>query len=241
MTKRLEAITDTETAACLNQMSLNKGIKEFGNRAEDAVMKKFMQFKRQDVLRPRFATALSVIERKEALRVIMTIKEKRNGTIKGRGFADGRSLRGRIDREAATSPAVSTEAFPMTCAIDAKEERVVVTCDVPGAYLHCEMDEECYVLLEGVLVDLFVKIMPEAEPMVETDKRGKKCLYIRMHKALYRHMRSGRLFWENISSKLKDLGFTPNPDDFCVMNKTYGDEQFTIVLHVDDLKLSFAR
>ena len=241
MAKDSASIVDAEVATCLNQMSLNKGLKEFGDKAEEAVMKEFLQFKRQDVLRPKFAAALTAIERQESLRLRMTIKEKRNGVIKGRECADGRGLRGKINREDATSPTVSTEGFAMTCAVDAKEERVVVTCDVPGAYLHCEMDETCHVLLEGVLVDLVVEVMPEAKAMIQVDERGKKRLYTHMHKALYGHMHSGRLFWEDISSKLKNLGFTPNPDDLWVMNKMYGDEQFTIVLHVDDLKLSFAR
>ena len=54
-------------------------------------------------------------------------------------------------------------------------------------------------------------------------------------------MKSGRLFWENIHGKLSEMGFKSNPDDLCVMNKDVDGEQFTIVLHVDDLKLSFAR
>jgi hypothetical protein len=129
----------------------------------------------------------------------------------------------------------------MTCAIDAWEGRVVVTCDVPGAYLHCVMDELCHVLLEGVLVDLYLKVNPSAADKVELGGNGKKRLYTRMHKALYGHMRSGRLFWGNTSSKLKSLGFESNPDDLCVMNKMVDGNQFTIVLHVDDLKLSFCR
>ena len=36
------------------------------------------------------------------------------------------------------------------------------------------------------------------------------------------------------------MGFESNPDDLCVMNKTIDEDQFTIILHVDDLKLSFA-
>ena len=37
------------------------------------------------------------------------------------------------------------------------------------------------------------------------------------------------------------MGFKSNSDDLCVMNKDIGGEKFTIVPHVDDLKLSFAR
>ena len=129
----------------------------------------------------------------------------------------------------------------MTLAIDAHEKRIVVVCDIPGAYLHCEMDEVCHVLLEGVMVDLYLKVNPSAADKVIISRNGKKRLYTLMHKALYGHMKSGRLFWENIHGKLTEMGFTSNPDDLCVMNKEIDGDQFTIVLHVDDLKLSFAR
>ena len=221
-------------------MNLTAGIKEHGQRAEEALMLEFQQSHKQDVLRPRYAYALSALEKSEALRLIMTIKEKRSGKIKGRGCADGRKLRTKIASEDATSPTVTREAFLISCAIDSKEKRFVATCDVPGAYLHCEMDELCYVLLEGVLVDLYLKVNPAAEDMVSIGGNGKKRLYTKMNKALYGHMRSGRLFWEHISVKLVSLGFKSNPDDLCVMNKIVGEDQFTVVLHVDDLKLSFA-
>jgi hypothetical protein len=103
------------------------------------------------------------------------------------------------------------------------------------------MDEVCYVLLEGVMVDLYLKVNPGAADKVVVSRNGKKRLYTLMHKALYGHMKSGRLFWENIHGKLTEMGFTSNPDDLCVMNKDIDGEQFTVVLHVDDLKLSFAR
>ena len=222
------------------QMSLKAGIAAHGKQAAKAVMKEFVQFHEKDVLRPKYASALSMIEKQEALRLIMTVKEKRTGELKGRGCADGRKFRSRISNQDATSPTVTREALLMSCAIDAKEGRVAMTCDVPGAYLHCDMDELCHVLLEGVMVDLYLKVNPAAEKMVTYARNGKKRLYTRMNKALYGHMRSGRLFWENISSKLQNMGFESNPDDLCVMNKMVGDDQFTIVLHVDDLKLSFA-
>ena len=234
----LESFCSDTDAKMFNQMSLKKGLETFGVKAEEGVMKEFQQFIDRKVLIPSMATALSKIEKDEALRLIMTIKEKRCGKIKGRACADGRPLRSKIRAEDARSPTVSTEAFLMTCAIDAKENRLVVTCDVPGAYLHCEMDEVCHVLLEGVLVDLYVKVDPSAAKYITTNRYGKKLLYTRMNKALYRHMRSGRLFWEHISKKLTSMGFVSNPEDPCVMNKDIAGKQCTVVLHVDDLKIS---
>ena len=114
-----------------------------------------------------------------------------------------------------------------------------MTVDFPGAYLHCHMDTEDYVLLEGVLVDLYLRADSEAAEKVVLGSDGKKRLYTRMNKALNGHMRSGRLFYENISATLRELGFTHNPDELCVWNKDIGGKQMTVVLYVDDLKVSF--
>ena len=124
-------------------MTSLKGLEEYEERAEEAVQKEFLHFQRQDVLRSKYTPALSDLDRREALCLIMTIKEKRNGIFKGRGCAVARSRRGKIRPEDVTSPTVSTEVFAMSCAIDAKEGRVVATCDVPGTYLRCTMDELC--------------------------------------------------------------------------------------------------
>ena len=101
------------------------------------------------------------------------------------------------------------------------------------------MDSEEYVLLEGVLVDLYVKADPSAIDKIVTGSDGKRRLYTRMNKALYGHMRSGRLFFEHISATLRDLGFKHNPDELCIWNKDINGKQMTVVLYVEYLKVSF--
>jgi len=39
---------------------------------------------------------------------------------------------------------ISTEAVFLTCLIDTKEEQYVVTTDIPGAFMHADIDEELY-------------------------------------------------------------------------------------------------
>ena len=47
------------------------------------------------------------------------------------------------------------------------------------------------------------------------------------------------LFFEDLSGSLVDeLGFTRNPYDWCVVNKTINNKQCTIVWHVDNLMIS---
>ena len=57
----------------------------------------------------------------------MFLKQKISGRIKGRGCADGRKQREFITKEESSAPTISTEAFFLTCIIDALEKRDVAT------------------------------------------------------------------------------------------------------------------
>jgi hypothetical protein len=54
---------------------------------------------------------LTAEERKWALRYLMFLKEKRCGTIKGRGCADGWKQRDYMTKQETSSPTVATEAL----------------------------------------------------------------------------------------------------------------------------------
>ena len=49
----------------------------------------------------------------------------------------------------------------MSCAIDAKENRHVAIADILGAFLHAVLDKEVYMLLEGKIAELIVKLDPK--------------------------------------------------------------------------------
>ena len=71
------------------------------------------------------------------------------------------------------------------------------------------------------------------------DKKGTKILYVRLQKALYGLMRASLLFYRKLRKEFEAWGFTINPYDPCVANKTTdGGKQLTVVWHVDDLMAS---
>ena len=96
----------------------------------------------------------------ESLALIMFLKEKRDWLIKGRGVADRRNQREKIEPKAATSPTVSTETVMLTATINALEGRDVAVVYIPGAYLSADMDNEVHVVLKGVLEDIMVAADP---------------------------------------------------------------------------------
>ena len=74
-------------------MGMNRGLKEFGSDAEAAISKELMQLHNMEAFVPVYGRDLSPEQKKGALESIMTMKQKRDGKIKGRHCADGRKQR----------------------------------------------------------------------------------------------------------------------------------------------------
>ena len=71
-------------------MTAQQGVKRFSEAGEDAIAKELEQVLTRKVLHGVHANQLTLAQRQAALRYLMFLKEKRCGTIKGRGCADGR-------------------------------------------------------------------------------------------------------------------------------------------------------
>ena len=74
----------------LAQLNLKQGIKRWGEKGIQAVVKELRQLHDQKVGSPRHRMDLSPKERRAALKYLMFLKQKKSGDIKGRGCADGR-------------------------------------------------------------------------------------------------------------------------------------------------------
>jgi Reverse transcriptase (RNA-dependent DNA polymerase)/Zinc knuckle len=220
-----------------SQHSMKAGLKLFGERGTEAVLKELKQLHDRQVMVPKEASSLTREDRYQALSYLMFLKEKRDGAIKGRGCADGRKQRAYISKEEASSPTVSTEAVLLTSVIDAREHRDVATVDVPGAFMQADMDDVVYMRLEGVMVDLLVQI-DESYTQFVTIEKGKRVIYVQLVKALYGTLKAAMLFWKKLTGILESWGFVTNKYDSCVANKVINGKQCTIAWHVDDLKIS---
>eukprot|EP00956_Cyclotella_meneghiniana_P038953 scaffold162906_cov46-Cyclotella_meneghiniana.AAC.1 len=221
------------------QYSINKGIRLFGERAKDSVRKELRQLHDYVTYTPIHAHELTPEQKKQALASLIFITEKRCGRIKARACANGSTQRDYIPKETTASPTVMNDSVMITSAVDAHEEREVVTLDIPGAFLHADLDEEVVMLLRGQLADLMVEVDPELYgPYLRKTKKGESILYVKMLKAMYGLLRSALLFYLKLVKDLTDFGFELNPYDPCVANKMVNGTQMTVVWHVDDLKVS---
>ena len=74
-------------------MSAEKGLKTYGQRAVDALLKEFSQLDELGVFEGIDSTTLTKRQKQQALESINLIKEKRCGKIKGRSVANGKKQR----------------------------------------------------------------------------------------------------------------------------------------------------
>ena len=224
------------------QMSLKRGLKLFGKDGADAVVSEMQQLDYRNVIEPVARNDLTSEQRRSALTYLMFLKQKRCGRIKARGCADGRKQRLYKSRYETSSPTVCTESVFLTSVVDASEQRHIVTVDIPGAFMHSDMDELLHMRLEGALAELLIRVNPAKYGPHTSTEKGKPVIYVRLNKALYGTLQAALLFWQNLSGFLvEEMGFTLNPYDHCVANKTISGSQCTVIWHVDDLKISHVR
>jgi hypothetical protein len=134
---------------------------------------------------------------------------------------------------------VATESVFITTVIDAHEGRNVACFDIPGEFLHADVDEDITMVLKGRLAELMVQVAPNLyRKYITVDSKAMTILYVKMQKALYGHLRSALLFYNKLVADLEGDGFVLNPYDLCVANKAVNGKQMMVCWHIDDLKVS---
>ncbi len=235
--KAVKAVSFIET------FTLKQGLKKFGDKGRTSAMKEMKQLHDREVFRPIHPSKLTPSEKKKVLESLIFLVEKRDGTIKARTCANGSVQRAWMGKDEASSPTVSHEAILLTAAIDAAEERKVITVDIPNAFVQTDVSDDkdgdriCMVV-KGPLVDMLIEIEPETYSGKYVMQKGQKVLYLHVKKAIYGMLQSALLFYQKFKADIEEYGFKLNPYDPCVANKMVNGKQLTITWHVDDLKAS---
>ena len=158
MTLELMQPEDTEDmlSFIMAQMSAKAGIKKFGEEGKKAIMIELEQLLYHKVMEGRDTNKLTKEQKNAALKYLMFLKEKRCGKIKGCRCADGRKQWLYKTKEETSSPTILIEALFLTSIIDTMEDRYIVTCNIPGAFMQSDIDETIFVKLEGELAEILV-------------------------------------------------------------------------------------
>ena len=113
-----------------------------------------------------------------------------------------------------------------------------MTCDIPGAFMQANIDEQLFLKFDGDLVELLVQVEPMYQPYIMHEGR-QPILYTELNKALYGTLQVALLFWQKLSTFLTEKhGFVQNEYDWCVINKIVSGKQCTVAWYVDDIKMS---
>ncbi len=176
-------------------------------------------------------------EKMRALSLLLFLKEKRTGQIKGRASIHGAPQRAYIRKEEAASSTVSTESMFIMAAIAMSENRKVRCYDVPSAFVNTDIDKDMLMVLKGKLATMLLNISLEVyQRYMTADRKGTPVLYVKLQKALYGLMRASLLFYRKLRLELEAYGFEVNPYDPCVANlESPGGKQLTVIWHVDNL------
>ncbi len=83
----------------------------------------------------------------------------------------------------------------VTSTIDARENREVVTIDIPGAFLYATNKDYIVMQMNGTLAKLMAQTDPKLYTKYLVDKKGKKVLYLRLQKAIYGMMKIALPFY----------------------------------------------
>ena len=137
-----------------------------------------------------------------ALSYLMFLKRKRAGEVKARGCADGTPQQEFISKDESSSPTVSLYALFISSVMDAMDERQVVACDNTGTFLQSNLpkDNHCYLNFEGLMVNMICEIYPWYTNNVLTNKKtGKKKLYGKLTKEIYKTLLEAILFYQKLS------------------------------------------
>ena len=121
----------------------------------------------------------------------MLLTQKKDGRVKGRVVYNGKPTWKWTVREDTASPTAATESIFLLAVIDAKEERDVMSADVPNAFIQALLpqpengEDRVIMKITGVLVDLLVKLNPKLYGKYVVYENGRKVLYVQVLCAIY--------------------------------------------------------
>lgn len=181
-------------------------------------------------------SSLSNTQKKRIIRMSTFLKQKFDSTgkllkLKARLVAGGnlqdRSL---YTSEEMSSPTVATQNVFSIISIALSEGRKLMTFDVNMAYLEADMKDEVYMTLDPLSTQMLIDIDPSYAHTLDG-----KTVTVKLEKALYGCVQSGKLWYDRLKNFLLSIVFTTNAMDPCVFNRmSPSGKQLTIAMHVDD-------
>ena len=184
MQHQIAKIPNAKNTGVCNSQTNNqrKGILKYENKGKEAVNKELFQLHNRGVFKPIHLSELTQVERYKAMNSLTFLTEKRDGTVKARACANGSTQQSYNDKQDTSSLTVTTE----TLIFDAKQNREVVTLDIPNAFIQNPVpksEEKVVMRITGLLVDYLVKLFPTNYNNYVTIQNQTNIQYLEMRKS----------------------------------------------------------
>jgi hypothetical protein len=223
-------------------ITVKKALLQFPDEAKKAIIEELNQLIKKDCFEAVVKSQMSATRRRKLIRSFMflKIKTKPNGDfdkLKARLVANGSQQDfTALEQLHNSSPTASLTSVLIVAATAAKEKRHVVTVDVKSAYINARMGEDDIVdiIIEPSIASELVQLAAQFSSSLCPDGS----LVVQLKGALYGTQQAAKLWYLDISKYLIKLGFVPNEKDCCVFNYDAETGQLTVVLYVDDLKIT---
>ena len=224
----------------LSHIPQSRARKMFGKLAVEKDVAEIAQLLRRKTFRGVHLRNLTQDQRKQIVRSTMFSKvkflpsgevEKLKSRLVAGGDMQDKNL---YDEGDLSSPTVSTTSVFAMAAIAQRENRKLRSFDIGGAFLHAEMKKSVVIRLNPANSRLLVDLDPSYAEFMGEDGT----ILLELLRALYGCIEAPMLWYEDITSKLKQWGFVVNPSDACTLNCDFQGNQLTVQIHVDDLMCS---
>jgi hypothetical protein len=178
-------------ASFAQQYILQKGLKVFGKQGHQASKKEINQLHKRTCFAPLKVKDMKPSKRTKAQMALLFLTEKRDKSVKGRMVYNGKPTREWLSRKDAASPTAALESIMITGVIEAKEQRDVMTCDIPNAFIQALLpkkdpgEDRVVMKITGVLVNMLVGINHELYGPAVVLENQKKVLSVEVLKAIY--------------------------------------------------------
>jgi urease gamma subunit len=169
------------------------------------------------------------------------LKQKKDGSVKGRAVARGNKQCDYISKEDTSSPTATTESILIISVIAVEENRDTAIVDIPNVFIQTRVEREedkVIIHVQGYLVDVLCKIWSGYEEYVTMNSRGEKQLLLQCQNAIFGTIIASLLFYNKFCKTLKANDFELNPYKPCVGNRMVNGMQQTCGFHVDDVMLT---
>jgi histone deacetylase 1/2 len=132
-----------------------------------------------------------------------------------------------------SSPTASCTSLYMIAAIAARYDMHVSTGDITGAYLKAFMPDDTYIYmyLDPIVSAITITVDPSYANYLRED--GK--ILVKLIRALYGCVQSGKLWNDKITNDLIENGFCKHPLEECLFTKSLNNDKIFVLIYVDDL------